>query len=262
MIGIWIQNEDENRIALTYSEKKIGDFNREDMTKLVEVMAKWRLLLGVTSDSTEHELVVICQFIYDNFKQYTLSDIELAMNWSISGRLDLGFVSQKTISSYYVSKAINAYDDEKRRIFNKIMDSKEKHERWLQDKEKKVLTPVEKANNFKDTIVTMYSVLDSEGVFYDIGDMVYNWLKRTNQLNTSKETIDKAINYGRDKYFEEIADQSIRRRLLEPPSPESKEQKQKKYAREYMVKLYLNSNDISEVISRITPSQFVEKTQK
>ena len=258
LIGKWIQNETEHAVALTYTEKKIGYFSREDMTKLVEVMAKWRLLLGVTTDSTEHELVVICQFIYDNFKNYTLSDIEMAMNWSIAGRLDLGFVSQKTISSYYVSKAINAYNDEKRIIFNKIIESKEKHERWLEQQQKKVLTPLEKANNFKDIVVMMYSVLDSEGVFYDIGDMVYNWLKKTNQLDTTKETIDKAVQYGRNRFFEEVAEQSIRKRLSQTSNDETREQKQKKYAREYMVKSYFNSHDISEVLSKIQLSHFSE----
>ncbi len=70
LIGDWIQNEVEYEVAKTFDGKRIGQYTKEDMTKLVELMAHWRVLLGVTSDSTEIELVVICQFVYDNFKKY------------------------------------------------------------------------------------------------------------------------------------------------------------------------------------------------
>jgi hypothetical protein len=88
--------------------------------------------------------------------------------------------------------------------------------------------------------------------------MVYNWLKRTNQLDTTKETIDKAVQYGRNRFFEEVAEQSIRKRLSQTSNDETREQKQKKYAREYMVKSYFNSHDISEVLSKIQLSHFSE----
>ena len=86
LIGDWIRNDTEIAVAQTFSEKRIGSFDREDMAKLVEVMAKWRVLLGVNNDSSETELIVICQFVYDNFKKFTLMDIKLAMNWAVSGK--------------------------------------------------------------------------------------------------------------------------------------------------------------------------------
>lgn len=260
--GEWIKNEEEYAIALTYSEKKIEEFKRKDMTNLVELMAKWRLLLGVTSESSDQELIVICQFMYDNFKKYTLSDVNLAMNWAISGKIDVGFVTQKNISSFYVSKAMKAYDETKRGIVNRIMVEREKHLERLQNKNKPILSEIEKANSFKELIVGMYDSVQNGGFFYDIGDMVYNWIKRTGQMSPSKKEIDLAIRYGQDKYFKELEDKSIRQKIMNSFNPIDKERLQKKYAREYMVLEYFKAHQMIEIIKKIHPSQFSIETNK
>ena len=255
LIGDWVQGENEYAIALTYSDKKIGDYNREDMARLVEVMAQWRILLGVTSDSTEQELVIICQFVYDNFKKYTLGDIKLAMNWVISGKVDVGFVSQKNISSYYVSRALNAYDEEKRRIYNKMMYEREKHLHRLEMESKKKQTPSEKANDFKELILTMYDSYKKSGLFVDFGDFVYNWLKRSNLISRDNTVINAAVTYGREKYFEEIQE----KKKFNPAAviePETKEFRQKKLARHYMIIHYFDSINVSGIIKAIKIEHF------
>mgnify|MGYP007090091109 CR=1 FL=1 len=259
LLGDWIQNETEHAIALTYSEKKIGDYNREDMTKLVELMAQWRLLLGVTSESTEAELIVICQFVYDNFKKFTLSDIRLAMNWAISGKTDIGFVSQKSISSFYVSKAINAYEDYKRQIFNDLMERRERYLQRNNVNQPVEPTPEEKANTFKDLIVGMYKSHKNGQAFYDFGDFVYNWMKSTNQLKASPEEVNAAVFYGQEKYRAERRGEvaaNIMKNLINNDVPDNKEQRQKKYAREYMIMKYFEKHTIGEIISKIHPNQF------
>lgn len=258
LIGKWIKSDDQYAVALTYSEKRIGDFKREDMTKLVELMAQWRLLLGVTSESTEHELIVICQFMYDNFKKYTLADVRLAMNWAISGKVEVGYVTQKNISSFYVSKAMKAYDDEKRVIYNRLMEERDKYLSRMEESEMKV-TPLQEAESFKEMIVGMYDSVQTGGVFYDIGDIVYNWMKRTGQLKPTKEQIDLAVKYGIDKYHSEKEDKSLRQKMVESVDPADREAKKKKYAREYMVIQYLTVNSLGDIINKIHPSQFTKE---
>ncbi len=240
-------------------EKKIGEFKREDMTKLVELMAQWRLLLGVTSESTEQELIVIVQFMYDNFKKFTLADVRLAMNWAISGKTDVGFVTQKNISSFYVSKAMKAYDDEKRVIYNRLMAEREKFLAKMEDENKPKVTPLMKAESFKEMIVGMYDSVQSGGIFYDIGDIVYNWLKRSGQLKPTKEQIAAAVRYGQDKYYEEKEQQSLRQKLTDTIDPMDKDKKQKKYAREFIIMQYFTIHTIGEIINKIHPSQFTEE---
>lgn len=228
------------------------------MTKLVELMAQWRLLLGVTSESTEHELIVICQFMYDNFKKYTLADVRLAMNWAISGKVEVGYVTQKNISSFYVSKAMKAYDDEKRVIYNRLMEERDRYLSRMEESEMKV-TPLQEAESFKEMIVGMYDSVQTGGVFYDIGDIVYNWMKRTGQLKPTKEQIDLAVKYGIDKYHSEKEDKSLRQKMVESVDPADREAKKKKYAREYMVIQYLTVNSLGDIINKIHPSQFTKE---
>jgi hypothetical protein len=259
IVGDWIKSDDEYAIAITYTEKRIGDFTREDMTKLVELMAQWRLLLGVTSESSEHELIVIVQFMYDNFKKYTLADVRLAMNWAISGKTEVGFVTQKNISSFYVSKAMKAYDDEKRIIYNRLMAEREKHLSKMEDINKPKITPLQKAESFKEMIVGMYDSVETGGIFYDIGDMVYNWLKRTGQLKPSKEQIDAAVRYGQDRYYQEKEEKSLRQKLTDTIDPMDKENRKKKYAREFIIMQYFTVKTIGEIVDKIHPSQFEEE---
>lgn len=259
LIGDWIQSEVEYEVAKTYEGKKIGDYKKEDMTKLVELMAHWRILLGVTSDSTELELVVICQFVYDNFKRFTLSDIRLAMNWAISGKVDIGFVSQKSLSSFYVSKVLNAYEDRKRVIFNDFMERRDRHIRSIEIEIKTEPTPEEKAKTFKEMIMGLYKLHQNHQPFYDFNDFVYNWLKSTGQIQASQEEVNAAVFYGQEKYREERRQENaanILRQIVNMDVVDNKEERQKKYAREYIIKKYFDKYTIGEIIARIKPSQF------
>jgi len=259
LIGDWITNEAEYSVARTYEGKRIEDFNHEDMKKLVEVMALWRHHLGVTSDPTEQELIVICQFVYDNFKRFTLADIRLAMNWAIAGKIDVGFVTQKNISSYYVSKALNAYGEAKRSIYNELMENRDRilERRSL---EKSVQhTPAEKANQFREYIVSLYQGYKQGGYFYDIGDFAYNWLKKTNQLKLSKEHIDAAVAYGKQAASKiRQADAGSAAALLRQSiAKESREQSEKRLAREYILMQYFDALSLPQIIDRISIKDFI-----
>ena len=149
LIGDWINNNEQYAIAQTFSEKKIGQFDKNDMAKLVDAIATWQVMLGIGNDTTEQELVFICQFIYDNFYTLTLSDINMAMKLVVSQKIKLEYTSQKKITALYVSKSLNAYVEYKTDIYNEILRNKVKHIDKLESKNIRVLTQNEKANDFK-----------------------------------------------------------------------------------------------------------------
>ena len=262
ILGEWVKTEDEYKVAMTYQEKRIGDFNREDMELLVEVMAQWRVLLGATNDVTEAELIIICQFVYDNFKRFTLSDIRLAMNWTISGRLDVGYVSQKIISSFYVSKSLNAYEEEKRKIYNNLMERKERHTQRAEIEQKKDFTPEEKADNFKKLILEYYDAYQNNRFFLDFGDSVYNWLKATKQLNATQQMVDDAIKWGKDKYLEERQNKSLTEIVNTVDANQTREYRERKLARQYLIQKYFEQSTIQTIIEAIKTHQFIENQQK
>jgi len=258
LIGNWIKNDNELAIANTFSEKKIKNYNAKDMEKLVELMARWRLLLGATSEVSPDELTFICQFLYDNFKNLTIGDITIAMNWAISGRTDLGFVSQKTISSFYVSKAIQAYLDEKKRIIDSIAYEKQKHEEREQNGRKIEITPEEAANNFKDHVISVFRWWMENGYVNDFGDMVYNWLKKSGNLKSTPELINAALSYANDKYLKERQAESLKSIVIQTVDPKTEENRKKKLAREYVISQIFNETEITELIIKIKPIHFIK----
>lgn len=259
-MGEWIKNEDQLAIAKTYSQKPIGQFSREELQYLVEVMGTWRILLGASTDPTEHELIIITQFVYDNFKKLTIPDIQLAMNWAISGKTDLGFVSTKIISSFYVSKAINAYLVLKKEILQSIAEEKDKYLRIkeIEESKNKKPTPEQKAQIFKEHIASLYESHKKGIPWFDFGDIVYEWIKKTGQLNRNPEVIQKAIKYGEDRYLAERRGENMKGSLQDAliNYGGKKEQRQKKYARQYMVMIYFDQLSLPEIINKINISQF------
>jgi len=239
LIGSWIENETELELVQTFSTKRIGHFTKEDMAQLVELMAKWKVLLGAANEATSAELVLICQFIYDNFKKFTLEDIKIAMNWAISGKIDMSFVSTKTISALYVSKALQLYEDEKKLIINKIAAEKAAFERKESINNATPATPQEKANIFKSLLIDVYINYKENGKFFDFKDFVYNWMKNNKIFIPSKKDINDAMIYGETKNREyKQLEQKDKKEFLNATKyfeSQDDEYKKKKFARQYIV---------------------------
>ena len=254
LIGNWIVNSEEYNIASTLSEKKIGDFNREEMGSIVDLMANWRLMLGVTNEVTQEELVFITQFIYDNYKYLCLRDLEYAKNWAIMGKTDVGFVTQKTFSSYYVSRCINAYEAEKRRIINEISHRKERYETKKAIEKPTQLSPQEKANSFKDHLLTLYKSFNEEREYVDIGDMVYNWAKENNLLSLNPREVDAAMVYAKERLREyKTTEKSVSTSLNVPMDEDTR---LKKYARIFVLNNMFRKYAISELVNKINLEYF------
>jgi hypothetical protein len=261
LIGSWIENETELELVKTFSTKRIGHFTKEDMAQLVELMAKWKVLLGAANEATSAELVLICQFIYDNFKKFTLEDIKIAMNWAISGKIDMSFVSTKTISALYVSKALQLYEDEKKLIINKIAAEKAAFERKESINNATPETPQEKANIFKSILIDVYINYKENGKFFDFKDFVYNWMKNNKIFIPSKKDVNDAMIYGeiKNREYKQLEQKDKKEFLNATKYFESQddEYKKKKFARQYIVTQFFDKlNNLQELLSYIKLEQF------
>jgi hypothetical protein len=243
-------------IAQTFSEKRIAQFNKTDMAQLVDAIAKWQVMLGLGSDSTEQELVFICQFIYDNFGSLTLSDINTASNLVVSQKIVLEYTSQRKITALYVSKSLNAYIEYKTNLYNEILANKRKHLEKLENSKVRVLTASEKANDFKNHIIAMYKNYEQEGWTIDFGDFVYEWMKKLNLLNDS--IIPKAIAYAETRFLDDKKNPNTLAMQIKMGlnNIESIKFQKKKYAREYVVNNFFQHNDILDIIQNIKTDQF------
>jgi hypothetical protein len=255
LIGQWLASNEEVDIVNSYGEKKIRYFNKEDLKQVVELIARWRMLLGVTSESSDIELVVITQFIYDNYPSLSITDINFAMNWSISGKVEIGFVSQKNISSYYVSRAINAYIAEKKNIMKSI---EERRNTFLAQSEDKIIeqTPIQQANTFKNIVLNLYDSHGKQKQIIDYNDIVYNWLKKTKNLCLDPAVISNAIRFGKQRVYEEKQD-SVLMNKINQSLEQDRELREKKYARVFMINYFFDSiKHESELVKLIKVSDF------
>jgi hypothetical protein len=237
------------------TEKKIGKFNRDEMGDIVDVLANWRLLLGVTSDATQEELIFITQFLYDNYKHLTLSDLKMAKDWSITSKIDVGFVTQKTFSSYYISRCLNAYEEEKRKIINEISQRKERYESKKALEIPQRLSAEEEAKSFKDYLLTLYRAYSEDREFYDLGDMVYNWGKSVGLINPQNKEISDALVYANERLreFKQSENRLIASKNIESIDDETRK---KKFARVFVITNMFRNYALSEIVQKINIEYF------
>jgi len=227
------------------------------MAKLVELMARWRTLLGVTSEATSEELTIICSFAYENYGHISYMDFYNAMNGAIMGKYDLGFIMQKNLNTFYVTKALNAYLAEKAEIVNEIIRQKEKYE--LEQNNRKVeLTPERRADNFRDHLITMYrSYKDGgEARIMDLGGLIYDWLRRTKILEPTQADISDALTHANNRFIAERQEESMRKLFAESIDKKSEDLQKKKLARVYLISKVFDAHELVELVKKVEVKDF------
>ena len=249
------KNSEELAIAQTMSEKKISQFNKSDMAGLVSLLGQWKVLLGSNTEISDAELIFVCQFIYDNFGRFTLSDVKITMQMAICGKLNIEYVSQKTISGLYISKCLNSYEEYKARIINELAYKKQKHENQLSIEASKNASQEQKATIHKEYLVSMYNSYKNNGVINDYGDFIYKWMKQESILAPNNQDVTDALTAAQERLTKERnLDNSIGNKLK--PEEKSDEEKKKRFAREFLVMRIFESNDIIELLKLVKLEYF------
>ena len=82
------RNETEKRFLSSLNDKTIEHYKtKEDYTRLIQVVTKWRIMLGLSKDISEEELKINVQFIKNSYGKLTAKEIELAIDLSLQGYL-------------------------------------------------------------------------------------------------------------------------------------------------------------------------------
>jgi len=252
--GPWARTAEQIAIAKTYEGRRIRDFDTAEMEMLVEVIGLWRFNIGAANDSTADELVIVCRFIYDNFGHFTLNDIREAMNMVVSGNLTVEYVSMKSLSPYYVSKALRVYEEYKRGVVNELALEKENYIRRAEQRKKIEITPEERAENFKNHLLEVYADYKKTGRVTDIGDMIYTWGRSAGLVKTSDDVVKAALEFADARYKEFKQSEGI----LWGASDTDVNMK-KKFAREYVLKTFFDKWDIKSLAEFVKVEQFTSK---
>jgi hypothetical protein len=80
----------------------------QELTPLINVVAKWRMYVGLPKTDVSEELSLVAQFLYKEYGYLTVNEIELAYTLSVTNRLrEAEFFGY--FSPLYVGKVLDAY---------------------------------------------------------------------------------------------------------------------------------------------------------
>lgn len=255
----YAQSQDEYNFSVVIATPPLAimcEIERDYVNKLIDVLAKWRWMSGINAynqDENEigQELALISKFILSNYSTISLDEISLAIDLSLTDKLNVDVRTFNTFSPMYVSRILNAYLEYKRRLYNDMMDRKDRANA-KKELEKKA-TPQEKMEAMVDLIHYFYEQYKSEGTINDYFNTLYNYLRRTKRLNPSKEVVEEAMEYGKSMAKEHI--NSFFGKGIADEKP-NKENIEKRFARNYCVQKYFDGVDINEVTSTIKINEF------
>jgi hypothetical protein len=242
-------NDELNIVKSIFSERQ------NTIEDLIDVLAKWRWMAGIgtynqSEDDVAKELVLLSQFILKNYPNINIDEISLAIDLSLTDKLDVDVRAFNNFSPMYVSRILNSYKDYKLRLFKNIQERKNKEEdKILMEKN---VSPKEKMDNMIDLIRYFYDKFKSDGFIDDHFNTLYNYFRRTNKLNPNKDIVNQAIEYGRIRANEYISSYFD---ALSKDKP-NKESIEKRYARNYCVQIFFESLNLEDFISKIQISEF------
>jgi len=254
----YVENQEEYNFNLAFYNRTIKQYsNNEHIDTLIGLLAKWRWMSGVSAsnqdeDEIAQELALISKFVITNYPNLTLEEISLAIDLSLTEKLDCDVKTYNTFTPMYVSRILNAYKQYKFELYNKLKQKETLAKQKIENEKK--LSPQEKMDATIDLINYFYEQYNSSGEVNDLFNTVYSFLKRTNNIKINKQLIDEAMIYGTEKanaLFNKQYDVLFNKNKFDT------DYWQKHHARNYCVSKLFSKIKIEELISKIKLEDFV-----
>jgi hypothetical protein len=248
------QNDEEKRLINISFQKIIRRYEERELGSLLDCIGQWAAALGVTKDITSVDVKMISTFIYNQFGNLTIKEIEYAIQLSLANKLDCDAeLYGRGLSVSYVGKILSSYIEYKRSELRDL-----NYRLQLQkDSRTKEITPKDKMDSTKETIVMVYRDFEKTKLVNDPFNTIYNFLRKVKLLEPTKVQIAEAMEFGK-KMAKQENDK------LYGMYPSSRKEKEvdidlviKKYARNYCVGIYFEQNDLNLILSKINEEQFI-----
>lgn len=266
----WIKNQDEAQVALANtSASYLQLLDKDGKDRLIDLLAKWAYYLGLNKLSPE-DLAMLNMYIIRSYGNLTLEEIDLTIEYSISGKLDVDTNPYGSFSPIYVSSMIGAYIRYRNRIMAEIVQKRAEVIR--EESRAQAAAPETQCLAMKETISQCYAEHKQTGEITDFFNVIYNFLRRTNRMvetsrlkDTSfKSTPTTFIMYASvtdscmemaKKKVAALAQQRGKKHILNFLDGED-ETTIKKYARNYCVGMYFNQIPLETLINDIKETEF------
>ena len=252
LIGNWIKNKEEYEVVNAHMDKLLMECTKDEQLKLVDLLGEWRYYLGINKEVDAKELLIIGKFIVNNFGDFSINEIKLAMEMSINFKLDVENNPYNQFSVFYVATILNTYKDYRAKIMNKVVYEYNKE---VRRKEKEAMaTPENLAKQMRELIRSEYDQYLKDGEVYDTFSAMFNYLRKQKRLDLSKEMGNEALAYGKNKASNEISKNNLYTLYR---NKESRDNLINRYARCYCVMKYFDNNKIEDILKQINENDFV-----
>lgn len=225
LTGGWIRNNDEKEVYHARNDKQIRYFKTNaDVNTLLASLTKWRLYLGIREQPSKEENILNVNFIREMYPTLSVKDIDLAIKWSLQGKLGIDIECYGRFSPLYISKVLNTYTKLMAEMMNDLLKRKEQTERMERSmpQERSPEQIVKERRKlwiwFGNTIVT------SNRYLIDPNNNLWNFLNNTGNITPDKVNFEEA--FERAKV---MTDQNIRDTMAKVLSGMSAENKKKEY---------------------------------
>ena len=247
-----IYNNDTNLV-------KFKDYNtQKELALMTALLVKWSNYLGIEPPDSQ-DLNNTCNFIKEHFENFNHQDLDNAIIMVVTSSLDSDAEHYGKLSIIYVHKCLKAYMNYKGSVLIKIRQQLDKIE-----SEKKIpIAPEKRVENMKKLIIhAIDDVINEEKVFLDFGDALYNFIKANKLISMTEQLIKDAMFYGENSLKDEnkkmVMEAVIKHHNFKSAGDMSfeKEDKIKKYARQFVVNEWLKNVDVEDLLKKITPEMF------
>lgn len=234
---------------------KFKDYSTQTQLALMtSLFVKWSTYLGIeTPDATE--LNTICNFVKEHFENFNHQDLDNAIMMVITNELNTDAEHYGKLSIVYIHRCLKDYSSYKGSVLIKIRQQLERQKQL----EKQSISPEQRIENLKKLIQYGKKDIQDNITFNDFGDALYNFIKHNKLVKMDNEIIKNAMDYGTKMFEEEKKKVSIEKAMKSSHFKTTydlnfeKEDKIKKFAREYVVNIWLKNLDVNSFFEKLNP---------
>lgn len=251
-----IKNVSEKQLSIYNANlvsKKFKEYSTEkDLMLMSALITKWAKYVGAKIPDAL-DLNTIANYIKESFPNFNDTDVNEMITLLVNGRLEVDVDHYGSMSVIYCSKVLNAYQDYKFKVLFKVREELQK----IENEKPKTINKEERLNNFKRLLIHAKQTAKTE-TYVDAGDVVYGFIRFNKLMKIPKEISDSAIEYGKKRFSDEkkkrYMEATIKNHNYKTISDLNfeEEDKIKKYAREYVINLWLKEVDIQPIVDKLT----------
>jgi hypothetical protein len=253
-----LPNTKENDILIynrKQTDKKLREISTSDkaeMTEITKTIAQWGYALGITV--VAQDLITLNNFVRENFPSLNIFDLKVCVKLvSIdSDLLETDAEHYGKLTMIYVSKVLKAYETYKSKVCFGVRENILKLEQSVTPK----ISKEERLKNFKVLLSNAKSTVGSGGLFDDLGEVVYNFIRYNKLVKIDQALIDKAMDWGESEFknsLKEYRRVNLKSMIKDASySDTKKEDIIKRGARRYVANFWISNMDLPQTLKNLT----------